>query len=101
MRNLLLFICLIPVALFAQVTGSTQIVEKTVVSYNDVEKLNFLVDSSLYTEGWNELPQSKFWQQVINLSSDTCLVNVASERTLVNKVCRADWTTLTEEQKRL
>ena len=101
MRNLLLFLFLIPVVSLAQVTGSTQVVEKTVVSYNETEKLSFLVDSNLYTQGWSELSQAKFWQQVINLSSDTCLVNVASERTLVNKVCRADWSTLTDEQKKL
>jgi hypothetical protein len=83
----------------AQVTGSSQVIEKTVISYNDTAKLSFLMDSSIYKDGWDDLPQSKFWRQVINLTSDTCLVNVASERTLLNKVCRADWSSLTEEQK--
>jgi hypothetical protein len=91
----------IPAFAMAQVTGSSQVIEKTVISYNDTAKLSFLVDSSIYKDGWNELPQSKFWQQVINLTSDTCLVNVASERTLLNRICRADWSSLTEEQKQL
>ncbi len=99
MRNLLLFLFVIPAFAMAQVAGSSQIVEKTVISYNDTAKLSFLMDSSIYKDGWNELPQSKFWQQVINLTSDTCLVNVASERTLLNRVCRADWSSMTEEQK--
>ncbi len=59
------------------------------------------MDSSIYKDGWDELGQPKFWRQVINMTSDTCLVNVASERTLLDKVCRADWSSLTEEQKQV
>jgi hypothetical protein len=99
MRNLLLSVFLIPAFSSAQVIGSSQVIEKTVISYNDTVRLSFLMDSSIYTQGWSELSHTKFWQQVINLTSDTCLVNIASERTLLDKVCRADWSSLTEEQK--
>jgi hypothetical protein len=100
MRNLLLFLLLIPFVSSSQVTGAAQVVEKTVISYNDTLKLNFLLDSSIYKQGWSELPQTKFWQQVINLTSDTCLVNIPTERTLINKVCRAEWSSLTEDEKK-
>jgi hypothetical protein len=99
MRNSLLSLLLFPAVVFGQVVGSTQVIEKTVISYNDTARLSFLMDSSIYKQGWSDLPQTKFWQQVINLTSDTCLVNVASERTLLDRVCRADWSSLTEEQK--
>jgi len=55
----------------------------------------------MYKQGWSELPQTKFWQQVISLTSDTALVNIAAGRTLLNKVCRADWSVMTEEEKKL
>jgi hypothetical protein len=54
----------------------------------------------VYKEGWDELPQIKFWQQVINLTSDTCIVNIASGRTLLNKVCKADWSTMSDDEKK-
>jgi hypothetical protein len=100
MRNLLLILFLIPFLSSAQIAGTSQVIDKTVISYNDTSRLSFLLDSSIYKQGWSDLPQTKFWQQVINLTSDTCLVNVAAGRTLLNKVCRSDWSSLTEDEKK-
>ena len=51
------------------------VIEKYVVSYNDVTKMKVINDSVLYTEGWNNLPQPKFWQQIMKLSPDSALVS--------------------------
>ena len=84
----------------AQVAGAAQVVEKTVISYNDTVRLSFLHDPSLYAQGWDTLGQTKFWREVINLSSDTCIINVASCRQPLQKVCRGGWMQLTEDEKK-
>ena len=100
MNRVFIFLFFIPCLSFAQVTGSSQVVEKTVISYNDTVKLNFLHDPSIYTEGWDTLNQTRFWREVINLTSDTCIINIASCRQPLSKVCRGEWMQLTEDEKK-
>ena len=90
--------------LFGLLSGSfaqdgNSIVTKTVISWNDTLTLHFLRDSTLYTEGWDTLPQSRFWQQVISLPGDTCIINIASCRKPVDKVQREIWMNQTEPEK--
>jgi hypothetical protein len=51
--------------------------KKTVFGLRDTVKMNFIADSSIYKEGWDTLAQIKFWRNVITLTSDTCIINVA------------------------
>ena len=91
---------LAPGLALAQVAGAAQVIEKTVISHNDTMKLSFLHDQTLYTEGWDTLAQSRFWREVINLTSDTCIINVASCRQPLQKVCRGEWMSQSEEEKK-
>jgi len=100
MHKIIIFLFLLPCFSYAQVTGSSQVIAKTVISHNDTLHLNFLHDASIYTEGWDTLNQTKFWREVINLSSDTCIINVASCRMPLQKVCRGEWMQLTEDEKK-
>ena len=34
-------------------------------------------------ERWDTLPQSKFWKTVINTTKDTCIINIASNRQII------------------
>ena len=77
------------------------VIEKYVVSYNDVTKMKFINDSVLYTEGWNNLPQPKFWQQIMKLSPDSALVSVASNRQILDRIYIKNWSKLTEVQHTL
>lgn len=99
-RSLFIALSLAPGILSAQVSGAAQVIEKTVISYNDTVRLSFLHDPSLYSQGWDTLGQTKFWREVINLTSDTCIINVASRRQPLQKVCRGDWMQLSEEEKK-
>jgi len=76
------------------------LVEKVVAGCRDTSRMSFIHDQSMYREGWDTLAQPVFWQKVIRLTSDTCLVNVASCRKPVNKVGRTEWMSLTETQKK-
>ncbi len=99
-RTLLFGIFIVPSVSFAQVAGAAQVIEKTVISYNDTTRLSFLHDPTLYSQGWDTLGQTKFWREVINLTSDTCIINVASCRQPLQKVCRGEWMQLSEEEKK-
>lgn len=74
-------------------------VEKTVITWNDTLKLSFLHDSSLQTEGWDTLAQSRFWREVITMTSDSCLINVAYCRRPIERVERSMWMNQTEPEK--
>lgn len=48
---------------------------------------------------WDTLPQAQFWKQILTLSKDSCLINVANTRQVLHKMAFADWTKQTENQK--
>ena len=54
----------------------------------------------LIVERWDTLAQSRFWKTVINLSSDTCVVNVAETRQILGYIHRKEWYDQTDEEKK-
>jgi Transglycosylase SLT domain/Tetratricopeptide repeat len=83
----------------AQINASkVAVVEKYVVSYHDVTKMKFINDSALYAQGWQHLPQPKFWQQVMNLPPDSAILNVASTRKILTRVNVKQWNALSDLQ---
>lgn len=95
-----IFIILSASTLFAQTDMSkVAVVEKYAVGYNEVNKIQFINDEFLYSEGWHNLPQAKFWQQIMALTPDSALVNVAGARKIVDKVYLKDWNKLTDLSK--
>jgi len=84
---------------FSQPPGSQQVVNKIVISYKDTLKLNFVSLPAIYSEGWDTLPQARFWKDVITMTSDTCVINVASCRKPLDKVSRSIWMDQSEPEK--
>ena len=84
---------------FSEHPGSQQIVNKVVITYRDTQKLNFVNVPSLYHEGWDTLAQSRFWKDIISMSSDSFVINVASCRTPLDKVSRSIWMNQSEPDK--
>jgi hypothetical protein len=74
------------------------VIERYVVGYNDVTKMKFINDSVLYTEGWHNLPQPKFWQQIMKLTPDSAIVSIASSRQVLDCIYLPQWNKLTEVQ---
>jgi hypothetical protein len=94
-------LCLALLAILPRLTHAEYgLVDKVVIGYKDTTRMRFVHDPAMFREGWDTLAQPMFWKQVIRLTSDTCLVNVASCRRPVDKVCRTDWMNLSEEQKK-
>ena len=80
-------------------SNNVPVVEKYVVGYNDVTKMKFIDDASLYTEGWQNLPQPQFWQQIMNLPPDSAMISVATSRQMLTKVSTKEWNKQTDLQK--
>jgi len=46
----------------------------------------FIHEKNIFTEGWDTLAQPKFWYNVMNMSPDTMLVNVAATRSILMRI---------------
>ncbi len=83
----------------AQDNSNFNVVPKTIVTYNDTFQLHFLQDPTLHSQGWDTLPQAIFWKDVINMTSDTCIVNISYCRKPIHRVNRSVWMNQTEPEK--
>jgi hypothetical protein len=100
-RKIILFILLwiISPGVHSQEVKKYPYVRKTIIGFQDTLRMNFFRDSTMYTQGWDTLPQTLFWKDVIHLPSDTCIINVAYCRRPVDKINRLIWMNQTEIQK--
>jgi len=73
--------------------------KKTIVGWKDTTTMEFIRDHSLYADGWDTIPQTVFWREIINMTSDTCVINIASCRKPVDKISRMIWMNQTEPEK--
>ncbi|HNS43485.1 MAG TPA: hypothetical protein PKN22_12070, partial [Taishania sp.] len=72
--------------------------EKIEVVQNN--EYNVLIDASkLFSERWSELPQAKFWMEIMKLPPDSCIINVASNRRILEVTSIKKWNSQTEVQK--
>lgn len=105
-------VCLPLLALFASCDGPIvaqaptekqqphqEFVRKVVVTHDGISTQKFLNNYQLYSEGWDTLAQAKFWQDVISLSHDSMIINVASIRQPLHKVATSDWHCQSEPEK--
>lgn len=65
---------------------------------NDEEHVIMGVDP-IVTGIWDELPQPEFWRQIMLLSPDSVLINVASNRKIVGKMPSSIWQAKNDAQK--
>ncbi len=78
-----------------------EFVEKTVIGFTGTKNHKFLNNYQVYSEGWDTLAQARFWQDVIALSHDSMIINVACVRQPLYKVSTTEWHCQTELEKDL
>ena len=61
---------------------------------------NYILDRALYQHKVDTLPQVRFWRNIMNLHEDTALVNIASSRSVIEKICIKDWNCKSEASKK-
>jgi hypothetical protein len=72
--------------------------EKIEVQKGDEISIIMAADE-LFFDRWDVLPQPQFWKKIMQLSPDSCLINVASSRQVLLKMAMRDWSKQTETQK--
>ena len=45
----------------------------------------------IFKERWDQLPQIQFWKKIMLLTPDSCLINIASSRVILKKICFKEW----------
>lgn len=45
----------------------------------------------IFKERWDQFPQTQFWKKIMLLTPDSCLINIASTRVILKKICVKDW----------
>ena len=98
MRNLLYFSCFITFLSFGQKTVQTNEYELLEIK-NAVPPQLIIHPKIIFKDNWHTLPQTIFWKQIITLSPDSCIINVACNRKVLHKVSYHEWMKKTEPQK--
>jgi hypothetical protein len=96
-KRILLALLSSPIFTFSQTDKSWD--HEKIEVYND-NALNTLMHAeSIFEDRWDMLPQPQFWKQIMRLSPDSCLINIAESRTILLKMSIRDWSRQTETQK--
>jgi len=73
--------------------------EEKISVTRESEVSTILHAEELFNEGWDILPQAQFWKQIMTLSPDSVLINVASSRHIIEKLSLKEWNRKSEEEK--
>ncbi len=93
----LLFGALLMISFTKEKDSYDEVVE--VVGLSDTTNYNFLNTEALYVERWDTLAQPQFWRTLMNLPSDSAVINIASTRQIIKKIAIKDWDKLSDAQK--
>ncbi|MBL1281211.1 MAG: transglycosylase SLT domain-containing protein [Fluviicola sp.] len=94
MRLIILLFISLPIFAIAQ--PSNAVIEDEI----HPENIHEIIDEKvLLEEGWAELPQPIFWKQIMMLSPDSCLINIAASRVIIEKMSLADYNLMSDQQK--
>lgn len=63
--------------------------------------LKIIRDTSLYTEGWDQLSQPKFWRKAMKMGPDSLIVNIAATREVVTHLETSFWRGKTERMQKV
>lgn len=74
-------------------------VVKVVVTARDTISYRFLSTAPLYADGWDTLAHPQFWKQIMCLSPDSCIINVARTRIPIQTACFRTWASQSESEK--
>ncbi|MBK9638490.1 MAG: hypothetical protein IPO63_12015 [Bacteroidetes bacterium] len=72
---------------------------KTLINTSDTSEIELVNNHQLFTEGWDTLAQPIFWKQIICLSPDSCIINVANSRTPLVVSNYRNWLSQSEQEK--
>lgn len=70
------------------------------IEVKDGDSLSVIVSADpIIDEGWDELAHPNFWREIMDLSPDSCIVNVAKTRQIFAKMSNKDWNAQSDDAK--
>jgi hypothetical protein len=97
MRIVIVIFLLFPLISLAQPSYEWED-EKIEIKHGKDQNLVIRADD-IISEGWADLAQPNFWKEIMALSPDSCIVNIAKNRVIIAKMSNADWNRQTSTQK--
>jgi hypothetical protein len=99
MRLIVYLLFSIPLFTFAQPLNSW---DHEKLEVNNGEELHVIMDAdAIFKDRWDILPQPQFWKEIMLLSPDSCLINVAATRVILNRMTIHAWKVQSESEKEL
>lgn len=95
--KLILFFLSLSLTTFGQIVNQWD-KEKIEVTKNG-DKSVIVGADAIFKDKWHDLPQPNFWKQIMLLSPDSCLINIAETRIVLEKKSFTVWKSQTEHQK--
>lgn len=92
-----LFFTIVSIQLVAQSDYERHLMEVKIL--NDSSVLKFVKTPGLFEEKWDTLAHPNFWKQIMCLSPDSCLLNVAATRQVLDKQSVRWWEQKTDNEK--
>lgn len=99
MKQLLIALIWIPLVTFSQYP-SDYTAEQAEVYFGD-HNLLIMHGEDMIREGWAHLPQTLFWKRIMELDSDSLVLNVAATREILEVVDYNEWKLLSADAKEL
>jgi hypothetical protein len=57
----------------------------------DINNRDYIFDKQIYQNGCDTLTQITFWQKIMHLSKDSCVINLAHNRQLIDVMSNEQW----------
>lgn len=71
----------------------------TICTVSDTSDLCLVNPGTIHSERWHDLAQPKFWQKIMRLSPDSCILNVGATREIIEVTSVKSWNSLSDSQK--
>ena len=73
--------------------------EEKILVYNQYDVSQIMSANPIFEGHWDMLPQAQFWKKIMCLSPDTCLVNIAKTRHILESIPSKSWIHLNKDDK--
>jgi len=100
MRILILVLILFPLGkIFSQDISSWE--DEMIIVHNHDNVSQIMGTEQIFEKRWDILPQAQFWKKIMRLTPDTCLVNIARNRQVLEAIPSSGWNYLNKSEKTL
>ncbi len=109
--NALLILFILGLSTIVKATGNDSIVETDsapwkkdlirVKHFNDSLPVTYIENTDVYKERWDRLAHPVFWKTLMTLSPDSCVINIAKTREIVDRMTMKEWDAFSDDDKKV